>query len=81
MPAYYFHVCDNGTLVRDPDGIELPDLKGVRGEIRKLLRSVLQEEYTADVSSDRQFQIEDALGRIVLVIPFRLAHTSAVVAG
>ena len=79
MPAYYFHVCDNGTLIRDPGGIELPDLRGVRGEIRKLVRSVLQEE-AADVSAGREFQIEDAFGRIVLVVPFREDHTTAAVA-
>jgi hypothetical protein len=79
MPAYHFHVYDNGTLIRDPDGIELPDLRGVRGEIRKLVRSVLQEE-AADVSAGREFQIEDAFGRIVLVVPFREDHTTAAVA-
>ena len=42
MPNYCFHVRDSGTLIRDPDGIDLPDLKGVRGEIRKLVLSVLQ---------------------------------------
>ena len=35
MPAYYLHVRDNGTLIRDPDGIDLPDLGGVCDEIRK----------------------------------------------
>jgi hypothetical protein len=80
MPAYYFHVRDHGTLIRDPDGIDLPDLKGVRDEIRKSVLSVLQEEH-ADVSPDREFQIEDASGRIVLVVPFRLAQAPVAVAG
>ena len=80
MSAYYFHVRNHGTLIRDPDGIDLPDLKGVRDEIRKSVLSVLQEEHTADVSPDREFQIEDASGRIVLVIPFRPAQAPAAVA-
>ena len=81
MAAYYFHVRDNGTLIRDPDGIDLPDLNGVRSEIRKLVLSVLQEEYAADVSADFEFQIEDASGRIVMAVPFRLAFTPAALAG
>jgi len=80
MPAYYFHVRDHGTLIRDSDGIDLPDLKGVRDEIRKSVLSVLQEVHAGDVSRDREFQIEDAFGRIVLVVPFRLAHAPAAVA-
>jgi hypothetical protein len=81
MAAYYFHIRDNGTLIRDPDGIDLPDLEGVRSEIRKLVLSVLQEEDQADVSTDLEFQIEDASGRIVLVIPFQPAFTPAALAG
>ena len=80
MPAYYFHVRDHGTLIRDPDGIDLPDLKGVRDEIRKSVLSVLQDEQAADVSPDLEFQIEDASGRIVLVVPFRLAQAPVAVA-
>ena len=81
MSAYYFHVRDHETLIRDPDGIDLPDLKSVRNEIRKSVLSVLQEEQAADVSPDLEFQIEDASGRIVLVVPFRLAQAPVAVAG
>jgi hypothetical protein len=79
--VYYFHVRDNGTLIRDPDGIDLPDLKGVRSEIRKSVLSVLKEEYVAEASGDREFQIEDASGRIVLVIPFQPTFIPAALAG
>jgi hypothetical protein len=80
MPAYYFHVRDNGTLIRDPDGIDLPDLGGICDEIRKSVLSVLQEKHAADISADGEFQIEDASGRVVLVVPFRLALARAAVA-
>jgi hypothetical protein len=80
MPAFYFHVRDHGTLIRDPDGVDLPDLNGVRTVIRKSVLSILQEERVADVSPDREFQIEDTSGRIVLVVPFRLANAAAAVA-
>jgi hypothetical protein len=81
MAAYYFHVRDNETLIRDPGGIDLPDVKGIRSEIRKLVLSVLQEEDATEVSADREFQIEDDSGRIVLVVPFQLAFAPAALAG
>ena len=80
MAAYYFHVRDNGALIRDSDGIDLPDIKGVRNEIRNFVLSLLRQEHADEVSANREFQIEDATGRIVLVVPFRLAHTPATVA-
>jgi hypothetical protein len=74
MPAYYFHVRDRGTLIRDPDGIELPDLSSARDECRKLILSVLQDEQPNDeFSAGREFQVEDELGRVVLTVPFRLS--------
>jgi len=77
MPTYYFHVRDNGTLIRDPDGIELPQISSTEGKIRNFLISVLREEYAGEVSANREFQIEDAFGRIVLIIPFQTAHIPA----
>jgi hypothetical protein len=74
MPAYYFHVRDNGSLLRDPDGIELPDLDAARDECRKLIVSVLREEQRDDeLLTGREFQVEDELGRTVLIVPFQSA--------
>ena len=74
MPTYYFHIRENGTLIRDPDGLELPDLDAVRGECRSLILSVLREEQVDEArSADRQFQVEDESGRTVLLVPFQLA--------
>ena len=81
MAAYYFHVRDNGTLIKDSDGIDLPDIKSVREDIRNLVLSLLREGHAADVSADREFQIEDASGRILMTVPFRLAHTPIAMAG
>jgi hypothetical protein len=78
MPAYYFHIRDNGVLLRDPDGLELPDLEAARGECQRLILSVLQEEQIEEqLSANREFQIEDETGRTVLLVPFRLAVTLA----
>ena len=74
MSAYYFHIRDNGVLINDPDGLELPDLDAVRAECKRVVVSVLEEEQMDDQrSANREFQIEDETGRIVLVVPFRSA--------
>ena len=73
MPAYYFHIWDDGVLIRDPDGLELPDIDAVRERVKNSIVSVLQEEDLDDLSAERAFQIEDDLGRTVLKVPFRLA--------
>jgi hypothetical protein len=57
MPAYYFHIRDNGTLIKDPDGLELPDLEAARAECKRLILSILREEQTVEqLLADRQFQ-------------------------
>jgi hypothetical protein len=82
MPAYYFHIRDNGVLLKDPDGLELPDLDAARVECKRLILSVLQEEQMDEqLSANREFQIEDETGRTVLVVPFRLALSLARVGG
>ena len=79
--SYYFHICERGALIRDSDGIDVPDSKAIRSEIRNAVLSVLREEHAADALADREFHIEDDFGRIVLVVPFGLARTPVVVAG
>ena len=82
MPAYYFHIRDNGVLLRDPDGLELPDLDAARAECKRLILSVLKEEQIDEqFSVNRQFQIEDETGRTILIVPFRLALSLVGVGG
>ena len=72
MPTYYFHIRDSGALVRDPEGLELPNLDAARTECRRVIVSVLSEEQMDGlISADREFQIEDEIGRTVLTVPFR----------
>jgi len=77
MPTYYFHIRENGALLRDPDGVQLPDLDFARSEFSELIISAIQEiiqeeQMTKESLVDRQFQVEDERGRTVLVVPFFL---------
>jgi hypothetical protein len=77
MPAYYFHIRDNGVLIKDPTGLELPDLEAARTECTRIIVSVVREERMDDPSSaNRDFEIEDEAGRTVLVVPFRSSFSS-----
>jgi len=82
MPAYYFHIRDDEVLIRDPQGIELSDINAVLDECRTLILSTIREEQSEEeMSANWEFQIEDDRGRIVLVVPFRLARSLIDVAG
>lgn len=79
MPVYYFHVRDGGKIMRDPEGLELPDIDSVREVVRNSILSVLRENQTDKLSYDSEFQIDDERGRTVLIVPFRLAlHPDAI---
>jgi hypothetical protein len=68
----YSIIRDNGVLVRDPDGLEMPDLDAAGTECQRIIVSVLSEEQMDELASaNREFQIEDEIGRTVLTVPFR----------
>jgi hypothetical protein len=73
MPSYYFHIRENGELIKDPDGIELPDIDAVQDEVTNSIIAVLEDEQRDELLADREFQVEDQDGRTVLTVPFRLA--------
>ena len=72
MPRYFFHVRDGDELILDPEGLELPNHESVPSACHGLVREVLDEDqYRAELLDDRQFEIVDEQGRLVLNIPFR----------
>ena len=75
MPSYYFHIRENGELIKDQDGIELPNIDAVHDEVRNSIIAVLKDERPGELSADREFQVEDQDGRTVLTSrldwPFR----------
>ena len=44
MPLFYFHLREDGTIVVDEEGIELPDLSAAREEAIAGARSILSDE-------------------------------------
>jgi hypothetical protein len=70
MACFFFHIRDRGELIEDPDGLELPDIATARDECGRIMRGVLGEErWRHELNADRQFEITDEQGQIVLFVP------------
>ena len=77
MPLYYFNVRDAYGLVRDEEGIDLPDLHAV---YREALRSV--REFLADGGAPEpmEFEVTDEHGQVVLRLPIQNPHNKRLAA-
>jgi hypothetical protein len=71
MAKYFFHVRNGGELIPDPEGVELPNLDSAADEWRRVVREVLNEDaFRSELLADRQIEIMDDQGSLVLLIPF-----------
>ena len=74
MPLYFFNVASASGTVRDEEGSDLPDLKAAREEAIKDARSLMSGAILEgrDISN-RAIQIAGEDGKVLLVVPFRMA--------
>ena len=68
MTLYRFHVRTDADLVRDREGLDLPDLAAA---LREALRSAREFRSEADAPYSMRFEIADPSGKIVLTVPIR----------
>ncbi len=73
MGIYFFHIRDDFGLVEDPDGIELPDMAALLMEVVRSVNDLSREGTT---HRRVRFEITDASGRIVLVVPVQASTAS-----
>ncbi len=72
MPRYFFHIRDDGLVIKDVEGIELPDIPDMKARLLRAAKEVLsEEEWKAERTDGRSFEIVDEEGRTLLVVPFR----------
>lgn len=71
MARFYFHPCDDGERVEDPEGSELPDLAAAREEAIEAARHLWAAAVLAgqDIGTKR-FEIADEGGVCLLAVPF-----------
>jgi len=71
VPRYFFNFRDQSELDPDEDGLELPDLDAAYLEAFEAAREMWGEAIREMRNPSRQqFEISDAAGRILLVVPF-----------
>jgi hypothetical protein len=69
MPHYYFHVREGGTLSRDEEGQDLPNVEAARREAIASSREILGDKLLHGGSLDhRQIEIADETGHVVDVV-------------
>jgi hypothetical protein len=72
MPRYYLHIRDEGRLVEDPDGSDLPDLEAARAEALEGARNILAAKVKAGkLIDDQRFEITDETGSVLAVMPLK----------
>lgn len=71
MPIYYFHIQGCDELIRDLEGVDLPDMDAVRDEAREGARAIMADRVRKGSEPDHQaFRVDDDAGRTVLDYPF-----------
>lgn len=71
MSLYFFHVRDGKNLIRDHDGIELPDFSAALSEARAAMRELAIEALRQARAAHRlEVEINDGSGRTLEVITF-----------
>lgn len=73
MGIYYFHIRDDFGVVEDTDGIELADMAALLAEV---VRSANELSREAATHRGMRFEIADAAGRTVLVVPVQESPAS-----
>ena len=72
MARFHLHIRDGTDLIKDPAGIDLPDLAAARAEALAGVRSILSGHFrVGEVLSGQQIEIMDETGVLLATVPFR----------
>lgn len=72
MSRYYFHVCADGELIKDEEGVELDPECLDKKVLKELAEAAAAEEGGAKDGAKLHFQVVDERGQVLFVLPFRL---------
>lgn len=74
MPRYYFHVREAGERILDEEGTDLPDLNAAGSYAVHCAGDILRGTVrSGELPLSHAFEITDADGELLLVLPFREA--------
>jgi hypothetical protein len=72
MPRYFFNIRDDQDMVRDEEGMDLPDLQSAREEAQDCARELLAETVRSHQPIDhKRIEVVDEGGTVVENIKFR----------
>ena len=71
MPNFHFHTRRGGHLFEDPDGSYLPDFEAARAEALAARQGIAERIRAGEVVDGQPFEIWDAYGRLLAIVPFR----------
>lgn len=72
MPRFYFHMRSHAEIVRDLEGVEMPDAQMALEEAREAAREILSERVRkGEVLDGNEFEVHDELGTKLFTLPFR----------
>jgi hypothetical protein len=71
MPRFYFHLY-NDEIVRDEEGLDLPDMDAARDEAMRAARELIGEEAKrGQVTLSHRIEVEDEIGLPCFTIRYR----------
>jgi hypothetical protein len=74
MARFYFHIRDQGTLIRDHEGREMNGLRAAIEEAEAAAREILAEKVRRnEVIDGQEFEIYDDVGTKLVTVPFKSA--------
>ena len=72
MARYFFHLCDGGDILLDPEGRTIDDASQITSQALKEARSIIgHEAMQGMIRLDRYIEVQDDSGKVVCRLPFR----------
>ena len=74
MPRFFFHLLGGAQVVRDEEGMELPDTVSVIAKAQYMARAIAAAEIMEGrLSLHHRIEVTDVAGRPVLALPLSAA--------
>ena len=75
MPLYFFHITNGTRAFRDPEGVELPDVRAAHDYALADAHDMMRRDRSGcEDWSAWTFEITDEFGRYALTVPFSEAE-------
>ena len=71
VPRYFFHLRNDTAVVLDEEGLFLPNVEAMRGEVAQSIQEIISEpEFGQHGLCGQELEIADEYGKTVMIVPF-----------